>query len=44
MAYLTLTRISGDPDRLLDSYRQSATVMDGVGRDRGLILQRGGDD
>jgi hypothetical protein len=38
MAYLTLTRISGDPERLLESCTQSAPVMDGVGLDHGLIL------
>ena len=37
-AYLTITRISGDPDRLLDGYRESAAVMEGVGRDHGLIV------
>jgi hypothetical protein len=38
MAYLTITRISGDPDRLLDGYRQSSDTMSEVGRDHGLIL------
>ena len=38
MAYLTITRISGDPGELLDGYRQSADTMSGVGRDHGLIL------
>ncbi len=38
MAYLTITRISGDPDELLDGYRQTADTMEGVGRDHGLIL------
>ena len=37
-AYLTITRISGDPDQLLDGYRESATMMEGVGRDHGLIV------
>ena len=37
-AYLTITRISGDPDLLLDGYRKSAPVMEGVGRDHGLIV------
>ena len=37
MAYLTIARISGDPDRLLDGYQQTADVMSGVGRDHGLI-------
>jgi len=38
MAYLTITRISGEPDELLDGYRRSAEVMPAVGRDHGLIL------
>jgi hypothetical protein len=38
MAYLTLARFSGDPDELLDTYRQSAKRMSEVGRDHGLIL------
>ena len=38
MALLTITRISGDPDRLLDGYRQSSDVMSEVGRGHGLIL------
>ena len=37
-AYLTIARISGDPDQLLDGYARSAAVMAGVGRDHGLIL------
>jgi hypothetical protein len=37
-AYLTIARIGGHPDRLLDGYRGTAAVMDGVGRDHGLIL------
>jgi hypothetical protein len=37
-AYLTLTRISGDPEMLLTGYRESASTMNGVGRDHGLIL------
>ena len=41
MAYLTIARICGDPDRLLDGYRRSSAVMDGVGRDHGLILHAG---
>lgn len=39
--YLTMTRIAGDPERLLEGYRSSAEVMDGVGRDHGLILHCG---
>ena len=38
MTYLTIARISGDPDQLLDGYRQSSAVMSDVGRDHGLIL------
>ena len=38
MAYLTLTRISGDPDTLLAGYRRTEPTMTHVGRDHGLIL------
>jgi hypothetical protein len=38
MAYLTITRIAGEPDALLDGYRRSSEVMSEVGRDHGLIL------
>jgi len=38
MAYLTITRISGEPDELLEGYRRSSDVMPAVGRDHGLIL------
>jgi len=38
MAYLTIARVSGDPERLLDGYLQTADVMAGVGRDHGLIV------
>ena len=38
MAYLTIARISGDPDRLLERYRESSDAMAEVGRDYGLIL------
>ncbi len=41
MAYLTIARMPGDPDLLLDAYRRSSEVMDGVGRDHGLILHAG---
>ena len=41
MAYLTIARISGEPDRLLEGYRRSSEVMDQVGRDHGLILHAG---
>ena len=36
--YLTIARFSGDGDRLLDDYRRYADVMDGVGRDHGLVV------
>jgi hypothetical protein len=36
--YLTIARISGDPDELLRSYRRSAEAMSGVGRDHGLLV------
>ena len=38
MAYLTITRITGDADRLLAGYRRSSDTMSAVGRDHGLIL------
>jgi hypothetical protein len=38
MAYLTITRILGDPDGLLAGYRRSSQTMASVGRDHGLIL------
>jgi hypothetical protein len=38
MAYLTIARFSGDPDQLLDGYRQAAGTMAEVGRDHGMIL------
>ena len=38
MAYLTITRIKGDPERLLAGYRQSSETMSAVGRDHGLIM------
>jgi hypothetical protein len=41
MAYLTIARMHGDPDLLLDAYRRAADVMDGVGLDHGLILHTG---
>lgn len=37
-AYLTLARIGGEPDQLLDDYLRSSETMDSVGRDHGLIL------
>ena len=41
MAYLTIARIDGDPDRLLDGYRRTAERMDQVGHDHGLVLHAG---
>lgn len=41
MAYLTIARISGDPNHLLDGYRRTTSVMDQVGHDHGLILHAG---
>ena len=41
MAYLTITRIDGDPDALLAAYRSSAATMDAVGHDHGLLLHAG---
>ena len=38
MTYLTITRIDGDPEQLLASYRETAEVMDRVGRDHDLIM------
>ena len=37
-AYLTITRILGDPGELVDGYRQSSGTMAEVGRDHGLIV------
>ena len=39
--YLTITRFEGDPDRLVDRYRSTTDVMDGVGRDHQLVLHAG---
>jgi hypothetical protein len=36
--YLTIARIGGEPGELLRGYRESATVMNGVGRDHGLLV------
>jgi hypothetical protein len=41
MAYLTIARLDGDPHRLLADYRRTSELMDGVGRDHGLILHAG---
>src|SRR4029453_15607604 len=35
MAYLTIARLDGEPDALLDHYLRTASLMDGVGRDTG---------
>jgi hypothetical protein len=36
--YLTIARVEGDPDELLTGYRKSLAVMNGVGRDHGLLV------
>jgi hypothetical protein len=36
--YMTVMRISGDPDELAARYAESAETMAGVGRDHDLIL------
>jgi hypothetical protein len=41
LSYLTIARVSGEPDRLLDDYRRSSGLMDQVGHDHGLILHAG---
>jgi hypothetical protein len=41
LAYLTITRISGDPGRLLGDYRATSGTMDQVGHDHGLIVHAG---
>jgi hypothetical protein len=38
MSYLTIARISGDPELLVEGYRQSSATMTDVGRDHSLIL------
>lgn len=38
MAYVTIARISGDPDQLRETYRRARTVMSGVGRDHDQIF------
>jgi type IV pilus biogenesis protein CpaD/CtpE len=38
MAYLTIARIAGEPDELLDKYQRSTQTMSNVGRDHNLIL------
>ena len=40
-AYLTITRFTGDGDRLLEEYERHADVMSGVGRTHGLLLHAG---
>jgi len=37
-AYLTIARIGGEPDQLLDGYLRSSETMDQVGHDHDLIL------
>jgi hypothetical protein len=41
VAYLTIARIAGEPSALLAGYRRTSALMDGVGRDHGLILHAG---
>jgi len=41
MAYLTIARIGGDPGHLLEHYRRSSALIDGVGHDHGLIVHAG---
>lgn len=41
MAYITITRIAGDPESLLRDYRATASTMDQVGEDHGLIVHAG---
>jgi hypothetical protein len=41
MAYLTIARVTGDPEELLDDYRRSSDVMDQVGHDHRLIVHAG---
>ena len=41
MAYLTIARIGGDPDQLLEDYRGTSALMDAVGHDHGLIVHAG---
>jgi hypothetical protein len=38
MAFLTVARIAGDPDALLERYRGFEPVMTEVGRDHGLLV------
>jgi hypothetical protein len=38
LAYLTITRISGDRGQLLGEYRATSSIMDRVGHDHGLIV------
>ena len=42
MAYLTIARVSGEPSRMVDDYRQTAGLMADVGRDHGLIVHAAG--
>lgn len=38
MAYLTITRITGEPAELRPAYEATSSFMAGVGKDHGLIL------
>lgn len=40
-AYLTITRFTGDAERLLEEYERYADVMSGVGQTHGLLLHAG---
>jgi hypothetical protein len=42
VAYLTITRITGDPARLLADYRATSDTMDLVGHAHSLIVHAGG--
>ena len=44
MSYLTITRVSGDPSRMVDDYRETADLMAEVGRDHGLLVHVAGPD
>ena len=38
MSYLTIARISGDPELLVEGYRRSSATMTDVGRDHSLLI------
>jgi hypothetical protein len=39
--YLTIARVSGDPAVLAEAFERAAPVMNGVGRDHGLLVHVG---